>query len=38
MKLEDDVFALRDGVNDKNKILWKDNIENVDQKGRETKS
>lgn len=30
-KLEDDVFALRDGVNDKDKILWKDSIENVDR-------
>lgn len=35
MKLEEAVFALKDGVNDKDKILWKDSIEKVDEKGRD---
>lgn len=34
MKLEKDEFALREEVN-KGKILWRDNIEKVDEKGRD---
>lgn len=35
MELEEDVFALRDGINDKDKILWKDSTDKVDEKGRD---
>jgi len=35
MELEEDVFALRDGLNEKDKILWKDSINKVDEKGRD---